>query len=67
MITINFEDKIYSGNLNCRHTLLEDMWSWCEKQFGPCDVEGGLWYYYGLGLFGFRDQADAVMFVLRWS
>ena len=54
------------------------MGSWCEDQFGsPWQAVGdphGRWCYFWCGprdhayyRFQFREQADAVLFALRWS
>ena len=40
--------------------------AWCAKQFGPINPKDTRWYY-DISVFWFRDQEDAVMFVLRWS
>jgi hypothetical protein len=66
MITVDFYEKIFSGNLVSTHSRLEEIHIWCEYQFGPIEP-GGLWDYHGLGRFAFRNQDDAVLFTLRWS
>ena len=54
------------------------MASWCGDQFGPpwnaVDNRDGRWCFFWCGprdhayyRFHFRDQADAVLFALRWS
>ena len=52
-----------------RHQNLMD---WCEQNFGPRprpkkpDGPGERWYP-GIDSFYFREEQDAVLFVLRWS
>lgn len=42
---------------------------WCSKYLGTRDQQynTGVWRYYGMGEFEFKNEADAVMFSLRWS
>jgi hypothetical protein len=49
-----------------RFTSVRPAFEWCGKQFGPVNPRNTRWYYYNR-VFFFRDQADAVMFALRWS
>lgn len=48
-----------------------DMMAWCVKMFAPT-AEDGVWtpgerWYANNSKFWFRDEADLLMFVLRWS
>lgn len=48
-----------------------DMMTWCVKMFAPT-AEDGVWtpgerWYANNSKFWFRDEADLLMFVLRWS
>ena len=43
---------------------------WCEEQFGPQPLNPDAWcrwYQRGMGRIHFRDEADAALFILRWS
>lgn len=50
---------------------LREAFEWCTHQFGPIELEDNVvnrWdYHRGSLTFYFRDEEDAVMFVLRWS
>ena len=39
--------------------------AWCAEQFGPINPRDTRWYY-GNGVFHFRDSEDAVLFVMTW-
>ena len=48
-----------------------EMMAWCVKTFGPT-AKDGVWtpgerWYANNSKFWFRDEADLLMFVLRWS
>jgi hypothetical protein len=48
-----------------------EMMEWCVKMFGPT-AKDGVWtpnerWYANNSKFWFRDEADLLMFVLRWS
>jgi hypothetical protein len=48
-----------------------DMTAWCVKMFGPT-AKDGVWtpnerWYANNSKFWFRNEADLLMFVLRWS
>jgi hypothetical protein len=63
MITIDFAEKIYPDN---NFALLRNMLKWCYDHMGPYSPDGR-WHCRAYAKFSFRNQADAVMFLLRWG
>lgn len=54
-----------------RHSLTEEMKVWLEEQCGlrsesPFDTDGS-WSYWSSGVFLFKDEKMATMFLMRWS
>jgi len=47
----------------------KDMQAWCETTMGrePDTITPNLRWYVSGGQFWFRDEADRVMFVMRWA
>ena len=48
----------------------DEVYQWCEKAFGPHPKNPDAWcrwYRYSTKKFYFRDEQDAMFFVLRWS
>jgi hypothetical protein len=42
--------------------------TWCEKHFGIDQEWGvGCWHYNSEGVFEFKNEADCIMFMLRWA
>lgn len=47
-----------------------DVSEWCVEQFGPQPLNPDAWcrwYQRGMGRIHFRDEQDAMMFILRWA
>jgi hypothetical protein len=43
-------------------------WEWALETFGTSGVSGkDRWGYGGSNVYYFRDEADAALFLLRWS
>ena len=53
-----------------RYSDADEVYQWCEKAFGPHPKNPDAWcrwYRYSTKKFYFRDEQDAMFFVLRWS
>lgn len=61
--------KWYTADLwNSDHTM-SDVRAWCVEQFGPQNSNPDAWsrwVNHMNGTFRFRDEADYVLFVLKW-
>jgi hypothetical protein len=43
------------------------VWQWCVDMFGPPEPNGKRWAWDTFNTFWFYNQADAVLFSLRWA
>ena len=69
------EGRVYGARYLTVHpsngSAWNEMMEWCVKMFGPT-AKDGVWtpderWYANNSKFWFRDEADLLMFVLRWS